>query len=139
MLSPFNYKLILKTTEINLIKSTGINVTAKLSITVDINVRFRSTCSYVWFYDLFEKILTLFGKIRPISEGLTIIFRNSTSIFEKFVRPNQNFRSGRAIASVGLSQCVHANVFIVLNLVAATLGEIRSTLFRYFACSVNAA
>ena len=43
------------------------------------------------------------------------------------------------IDSVSRSQCVHANGFIVLKLVATTLGEIRSTLFRYFACSVNSA
>ena len=43
------------------------------------------------------------------------------------------------IASVGRSQCVHANGFIVLKLVATTLGEISSTLFRYFTCSVNSA
>ena len=55
------------------------------------------------------------------------------------MRPNQNFRSGHTIAGVGLSQCVHANVFFVINLVAAALGEIRSSHFRYFACSVNAA
>ena len=83
MLFPFNYKLVLKTTEINLIKS-GIKMTAKLSITVDIKVRFRSTCSYVWYYGLFEKILTLFGKIRPNSDGLRIIF----SLFVSFHFPN---------------------------------------------------
>ena len=58
---------------------------------------------------------------------------------KKFARPNQKFRSGRMIASVGRSQCVHASGFIVLKLVATTLDEIRSTLFRYFACSVNSA
>ena len=57
----------------------------------------------------------------------------------KFARPNQKISFGRMIASVDLSQCVHANGFIVLKLVATTLGKIRSTLFRYFACSVNSA
>ena len=59
--------------------------------------------------------------------------------FKKFARPNKKIRFGRMIASVGRSQCVHANGFIVLKLVATTLGEIRSTFFRYFACSVNSA
>ena len=57
----------------------------------------------------------------------------------KFARPNQKIRFGRMIASVGRYQCVHANGFIVLKLVAKTLGEIRLTLFRNFACSVNSA
>ena len=55
----------------------------------------------------------------------------------KFARPKQKIRFGRMIASVGSSQCVHASGFIVLKLVATTLGKIRSTFFRYFACSVN--
>ena len=59
--------------------------------------------------------------------------------FKKFARPNQKIRFSRMIASVGRSQCVHANGFIVLKLVATTLGEIRSMLFHYFACSVNSA
>ena len=33
----------------------------------------------------------------------------------KFARPNQKISFGRMIASVDLSQCVHANGFIVLN------------------------
>ena len=45
--------------------------------------------------------------------------------FKKFARPNQKIRFGRMIASVGRSQCVHANGFIVLKLVANTLGKIR--------------
>ena len=57
----------------------------------------------------------------------------------KFARPNQKIKFGRMIASVDLSQCVHANGFIALKLVATTLGKIRSTFFRYFACSVNSA
>ena len=59
--------------------------------------------------------------------------------FKKFARPNKKIRFSRMITSVGRSQCVHANGFIVLKLVATTLGKIRSTLFRYFACSVNSA
>ena len=58
---------------------------------------------------------------------------------KKFARPNQKIRFGRMVAGVGRSQYVHASGFIVLKLVATTLGEIRSTLFRYFACSVNSA
>ena len=57
----------------------------------------------------------------------------------KFVCPNKKIRFGHMIASVGHSQCVHANGIIVLNLVATTLGKIRSTFFHYFACSVNSA
>ena len=57
----------------------------------------------------------------------------------KFVHPNQKIRFGHMIASVGHSQCVHAKGIIVLNLVATTLGKIRSTFFHYFACSVNSA
>ena len=47
----------------------------------------------------------------------------------KFVCPNKKIRFGSMIASVGRSQCVHANGFIVLKLVATTLGKIPQRFF----------
>ena len=95
MLFPLNYKLILKTTDINLIKS-DITVTAKLSITVDIKVTSRSTCSCVWFYYLFEKMLTLFSKIRPISDELRI----KLSLFVSFSLSKMFFHGCQKFCSI---------------------------------------
>ena len=60
-------------------------------------------------------------------------------VLKKYARPNKKIRFSPMIASVGCSQCVHANGFSVLKLVATMLDEICSTLFHYFACSVNSA
>ena len=67
----------------------------------------------------------------------TASIRYSTSIFEIFVRPNQNFRSGRTIACVGLSVCT-CQFFHCIKSCHSNAGRNSLHTFRYFACSVNA-
>ena len=71
--------------------------------------------------------------MEDIEVGTYIMF------LKKFARPNKKIRFGCMMTNVDLSQCVHANGFVALKLLATTLGKICLTFFRYFACSVNSA